>query len=258
MRESFSFARFARLFIKHTAEHYRAYLMAMSVLVGFLVLCGVFLFFVIPFAPDPGFQTASYAIVMLVAGGLFTSTVFADYGDNRTAIPALTLPATSFEKFLVGWVWSYPIFLLLYTGIYYLALVGLSSFRHWDEGQRFMYFTLRQPQLIVILVLFTELHALALFGAIYFRKLQFIRTGFVFFVALALAMIFNTLLLRAITGAAVEKAALPYTNLNFYIAHKYYSIDTGDNGSLLVQGVFLLSAISMWVAAYYRLKEKRV
>ena len=183
MRESFSFARFARLFIKHTAEHYRTYLMAMSVLVGFLVLCGVFLFFVIPFTPDPGFQTASYAIVMLVAGGLFTSTVFADYGDNRTAIPALTLPATSFEKFLVGWVWSYPIFLLLYTGIYYLALVGLSSFRHWDEGQRFMYFTLRQPQLIVILVLFTELHALALFGAIYFRKLQFIRTGFVFFVA---------------------------------------------------------------------------
>src|ERR1700728_3681303 len=85
MRESFSFARFARLFIKHTAEHYRTYLMAMSVLVGFLVLCGVFLFFVIPFAPDPGFQTASYAIVMLVAGGLFTSTVFADYGDNRTA-----------------------------------------------------------------------------------------------------------------------------------------------------------------------------
>jgi energy-converting hydrogenase Eha subunit G len=77
-------------------------------------------------------------------------------------------------------------------------------------------------------------------------------------VALALAIILNTVLLRAFTGAAVEKAALPFTNLNFYIANKYYSLDTGDKGSLLIQGIFLLSAISMWVAAYYRLKEKRV
>jgi hypothetical protein len=259
MREVFSFRRFGRLFIKHTVEHFRTYLMSMGVLIGFLILCGLFFFFVVAaFFPDTGFQEASFSLVMLVAGALFTSTVFTDYGDKNKAIPALTLPATTLEKFLVGWLWSYPIFLLVYTGLFYLALWGLGLFRHWNGGQHFIYFSLRDPELKSALVLFTEVHALALFGAIYFRKLQFIRTGFAIFLALTVAIILNTELLRTLTGAAVEKAEIPFTYLNFHKGQKFYQIDIADKETFLVQGVLLASAFSMWIAAYFRLKEKQV
>lgn len=258
MHETFSFSRFARLFVKHTAEHYRTYLMAMAVLTGFLVLSGSFLFLVDPDFPDPGFQEASYAIVLFVAGGLFASGIFTDYGDKNRAIPALTLPATTFEKFLVGWLWSYPIFLLVYTGVFYLALFGLSHIHHSVVRGHFIYFTMWQPEVSVMLTIFTELHALALFGAIFFKKLHFIRTGFAFFIAFAVVLLLNTLLLKILTGVQVVKAAIPFGYLNLFVGDRFYSINTGDRGWLPIRGLILVVAVLTWVAAYYRLKEKRV
>ncbi|MBS1532990.1 MAG: hypothetical protein JSU01_22005, partial [Bacteroidetes bacterium] len=104
MNNFFNFRRFSRLFVKHTAEHYRTYLMSAAVLAGVLLLGGSFLFFIVPDLPDAGLQTAIFVVVLLVAGTLFTSTVFSDFGDKHKAIPALALPATAFEKFLVGWI----------------------------------------------------------------------------------------------------------------------------------------------------------
>ena len=170
MNELFSFRRFARLFVKHTAEHYRVYLMSVGVLAGVLILSGFFLFIVAPDASDVGFQTGSYAILMFIAGGIFASTVFTDYGEKDKAIPALTLPATTFEKFLVGWLYSYPIFLVVYTAVFYLAVLGLVSMRHWAAGQQFSFFSVGQVELRIFWVLFTEIHSIALFGAIFFRK----------------------------------------------------------------------------------------
>src|SRR5437868_12091396 len=106
MSNFFSLQRFSRLFIKHTAEHYRIYLMSVAVLAGVILLGGSFLFFVIPEPPDPGLQTAIFIILMLMAGTMFTSTVFSDFGNKNKAMAALTLPATAFEKFLVGWIYS--------------------------------------------------------------------------------------------------------------------------------------------------------
>jgi hypothetical protein len=258
MNEVFSFRRFARLFVKHTAEHYRAYLMSVGVLAGVLILSGVFLFIVVPDAPDRGFQSGSYVIVMFIAGGIFASTVFSDYGEKNKAIPALTLPATTLEKFLVGWLYSYPIFLIIYTAVFYLALLALFYMRHWSAGQQFGFFSIGQEELRVFWVLFTEVHSIALFGAIFFRKLQFIKTGFSFFVSLMIVLLCNSLFLKIITGAKVEKLAIPFGNFNFYKGAGYYSIGIGHESSVFILLLMLAVAVLGWVAAYYRLKEKQV
>jgi hypothetical protein len=258
MNEFFSFRRFLRLFVKHSSEHYRAYLMSVGVLAGVLVLCGAFLIFITPEALDPGFQTAAYVVLLFISGGIFTSTVFTEYGEKNKAVPALTLPATAFEKFLVGWLYSYPIFLVVYTCIFYLALLGLSSLRQMPAGRHFIVFSIVQPDIPVFWVMFTVIHSLALFGAIFFRKLQFIKTGFTFFISLAVVVLCNSLFLKVITGVDVEKMAIPFGFLNFYIGNKYYSIGTGNEVSVLILVLLMAVAASTWVAAYYRLKEKQV
>ncbi|HEV3411172.1 MAG TPA: hypothetical protein VG101_01785 [Puia sp.] len=258
MNEFFSFRRFARLFVKHTAEHYRVYLMSVGVLAGVLILSGVFLFIVVPDAPDTGFQTASFVIVLFVAGGIFASTVFSDYGEKNKAIPALTLPATVFEKFLVGWLYSYPIFLVVYTAVYYLALLALAGMRHLSAGQQFAFFSIDQEDMLVLWVLFTEVHAIALFGAIFFRKLQFVKTGFSFFVSLMVVLLGNSLFLKIITGAKVEKLSIPFGHFNFYKGEGYYSIGIGHESSVFILWLMLAVAVLGWIATYYRLKEKQV
>jgi hypothetical protein len=259
MNEVFSFRRFRRLFVKHTIEHYRTYLMSVAVLVGVLILGGSFIFYMMSYPPDLGFQTAMFGILLLLAGTLFTSTVFSDYGDKNKAIPALTLPATALEKFLVGWLYSFPIFLVVYIGAFYLALLGLSSGRHWGAGQHFYPLNLRQSGMTLVFVFYSVLHALSLFGAVFFKKLHFIKTGFAFFIALGATILFNTLLLKIITGLGVVVLALPFGFLGFTVHHHYYSISLNDPGTgMMIKYVWMLATLLMWIAAYFRLKEKQV
>ncbi|MBS1528581.1 MAG: hypothetical protein JST19_23245, partial [Bacteroidetes bacterium] len=227
-------------------------------LAGVLLLGGAFLFFIIPDPPDTGLQTAMYVVVMLVAGTLFTSTVFSDFGHKSKAIPALTLPATAFEKFLVGWVYSYVIFLLLYTCAFYAALIGLGSFKHWNVNQHFSIFSLRQNGSYMVLIIYSMLHAIALFGAIFFNKLHFIKAGFTFLTGYAFLMLVNTFFVKIITGLHLVKFAIPFGFLNFYAGDKYYSLVVKGAPSLAAVVVISLSAVLIWVAAYFRLKEKQV
>jgi hypothetical protein len=254
----FSLKRFLRLFVKQTAEHYRTYLMAAGVLAGVMLLGGSFLFFIIPEPPDTGLQTAIFIILMLTAGTIFTSTVFDDYGDKSKAITSVTLPATAFEKFMIGWLYSYPAFMIVYASVFYLVLLGLASTKHWPAGQHFNLLSLRQDVMPVILVIYSILHAVSIFGAILFKKLHFIKTGFAFFIGYGIIMICNTLFLKAITGLDVIKLAMPYGYLNFDAGKKYYSIAAAGPASLGVLITLILVAVLIWVAAYFKLKEKQV
>lgn len=258
MNNFFSLARFIRLFTKQTAEHYRTYLMATAVLAGVMLLGGSFLFFIIPEPPDTGLQTACFVILMLVSGTIFTSTVFADYGDKNKAVASLSLPATAFEKFLVGWLYSYPVFVFIYTSVFYAVLLGLGSTRHWGPGQHLEVLSFNQEMLPMVMVLYTLLHAIGIFGAVFFNKLHFIKTGFAFFIGYALVMICNTLLLKALTGINVVKLAMPYGYLNFQQGTKFYSLATKTPGPVGIMAVVYIVALLIWVAAYFRLKEKQV
>lgn len=258
MNSFFNIKRFSRLFIKHTAEHYRVYLMSVGVLAGVILLGGSFLFFVIPEPPDTGLQTAMFVVLMLIAGTLFTSTVFSDFGDKGKAIPALTLPATQFEKFFIGWLYSYPIFLLVYSAVFYLGLIGLGNAGHWGANQHFVLFSPWQSGFYTVLIIYSLLHAMALYGAIFFNKLHFIKTGFAFFIAYGFLAIVNTTFLRAITGLYVDKFAMPFGFLNFNIGDKYYTVAVNGVPSSSVVLILSASAVLIWLAAYFRLKEKRV
>jgi hypothetical protein len=258
MNNFFNLQRFCRLFVKHTTEHYRIYLMSIAVLGGVILLGGAFLFFVIPEPPDPGLQTAIFVILMLIAGTIFTSTVFSDFGDKNKAMAALTLPATAFEKFLVGWIYSYPVFLVIYSAVFYLGLIGLESARHWGPNQHFILFSIPQSGFYTVLTIYSFLHAFAFFGAIFFNKLHFIKTGFSFFIGYVVILIFNTLFLKVLVGLDVIKAAMPFGYLNFTVGDKYYSIITKTVPPTAIWIVLFISAVLIWVAAYFRLKEKQV
>jgi len=256
MNNIFNINRFWRLFIKHTAEHYRAYLMSAAVLGGVMLLGGAFIIYMIPGPLDAGFQSVLFVSLMLIGGTLFTSTVFADMGDKRRAIPTLTLPASQFEKFLVGWIYSFPIFLVFYTTIFYVVLLGLISMKHWPH-HRTEVLSVFQNRVYIMLVVYSVLHAITLYGAVLFDKLHFIKSAFSFFVSYGVLILLNTLFLRAIIGRDIM-AAIPYGFLNFQERDKYYSIDVTYASINWVLWILIGVAILFWAIAYLRLKEKQV
>ncbi len=256
MNNFFSFPRFSRLLIKHSIEHFRTYLMSVSVLAGVMIVGGAFIVYLMDEPMDAGFQTALFMLLMPIAGCIFTSTVFSDLGDKRKAIPSLTLPASTFEKFLVAWLYSFPLFLVIYTLMFYGVLLVLVHVRHWP-GVSIEVFSVFQERFLILFLIFSLLHAISLYGAITFDKLHFIKTGFCFFISVLLLILSNTFFLGSLVGREVF-LALPFGYLDFAEKGAYYSVSLSNVQFRWVMIVLCIAVVMIWTAAYYRFREKQV
>jgi len=256
MSNTFNIHRFLRLFVKHTAEHYKIYLMSVAVLIGVLMLGGGFLTYIVDEPLDIGAQTVIFAAALFLGCAIFTSTIFADYGDNKKAVSSLMLPASPLEKFLVGWVWSYLVFTVVFLASFYLVLYMVTNARHWPHHypQLFNVFVDPAP---TIFIPFTFVHAFTLFGAIHFKRLHFIKTGFVFFATVAGLILVNTFFLQGLFGRTIHPA-VPFTNVSFSQGDKYFDINITQQYSGVILWLIIVVSVFLWVAAYFRLKEKQV
>ncbi|WP_183574937.1 hypothetical protein HDF18_26410 [Mucilaginibacter sp. X5P1] len=256
MNNIFNPGRFGRLFIKHTTEHYKSYLMSLIVLFGVMLLGASFLVYLIHAPIDLGLQTAMFTSIMLLAGTIFTSTVFADFAENKKAISSLTLPASHFEKYLVAWLYSFVIFLICYLTCFYLVDWLAINARHYP-GQQIVMINVFNRYIILCFLMFAFLHAVALWGAIFYNKLHFVKTAFAFFIGIALLTLINKFLLSYLLHKDVLMAP-PFGALRIMEHNRELSLFIAENDGGFV--IWLLGALALifWAAAYYRLKEKQV
>lgn len=258
MSNSFNFRRFSLLFKKHTVENYRTYLLAIivyacivAILLGLNTSMGKY-----PLRMSN--QIITFFCLMFFSGTIFTSNIFINLSNKRKAVSTLTLPASTFEKFLVGWVYSYLIFQIVFTAVFYAVLWGYWRFNP-DDTQHMMNIFSVKEQLYLLYIYYAFLHGVALYGAMYFKKAHFIQTAFTFFGIILLICLFNSIVLKAIIPVEHLNVNLPFFGITFIIDENYYRI-----GSLYftthvwVNMIFVLSAFIMWTATYFRLKEKQI
>jgi hypothetical protein len=255
MNNIFNAKRFGHLFIKHTAEHFKTYLMSLAVLVGVLVLGASFLA-LIPGAIDRGMQSVMFVFVLLAAGTLFTSNIFADLGEPKRAIDTLMLPASHFEKFLVAWVYSFVIYCVVFTGLFYLILFGLLNFKHIPNQHTDVFNIFSEPAAPLFLI-FAFLHSISFYGAVFFNKLHFIKTAFCFFVILAFVIFFNTVFIQALIGQQI-RAAIPFGRIEVLAINNYVGVGSDDKSVSAVNYYIIVISCLFWAATYFRLKEKQV
>ena len=256
MKKTFSMNRFGRLFKKHTNEHYRNYLMSLAVLVGVMILGGSFLVYMVDVQLDKNLQTFLFFTILLLAGTIFTSSVFADLGDRRKAIVWLTLPASHFEKYMVVWIYSFLIFIIAYTLIFYMAIFYAIQIQQ-VHGHPQVVLNVFDKQILPMYMVYAFLHAIIFFGAVYFEKLHFIKTGFAFFMIIGLLIIINKVLLGALLGRTVETTP-PLGDVRFVDSNQMVDIKIGSQHSPYILYLLIILTFVFWFAAYFRLKEKQV
>ena len=255
MNQTFNLNRFTNLFVKHTVDNYKTYLMSFFVLVGLMIISIGFLVFMNKQPLAVVKQGALFSFFLLVAGSIFTSIIFADLGDKKKAISILTLPASHFEKFLVGWTWSYIIFQLLYIPMFYLSVMVIN--------QLFQHEVSDKPELMSLfladhyLVFFAVLHAIVLWASIYFETYHFIKVAFSFFISYFLLIYLNFKFLMLLITQYIE-SAMPFTTVNIHENGKYFHLRMPDDEIKYTLMIFLVFAVILWVGAFYRLKEKEV
>ncbi|MGI4833537.1 MAG: hypothetical protein ACRYFK_08765 [Janthinobacterium lividum] len=252
MNQYFNLARFGRLLRKHAAEHAPAYALSSIVLLGGLLAVLGFLSYVGGGPPSQSGQAALFTLGLVAAGSFFASTALAEYSQGSRAALALTLPAAHLEKYLVAWLFSVPGMLLVFTAAFYLAdWLVLAASGHPDKLANL--FTNRE-WLLTTLLAFLVLHAVALWGCIFFRRQPFIRTGFLLF---ALVVVVGFLNYQALS-------LLLATKLNFVLPLTHVRLPAGATLSLpesqerWLGWVPVALVLLLWPAAYARLTEQQL
>lgn len=265
MSQSFNLSRFGRLFSKHTAEHFGGYLMATAVLLGGIGLVLGFVAYMStgPFFPD--MQAVIFVMGLLAAGAFFTSTVFAPFGDKRQATAALMLPASHWEKYLVGWLYAVPLFLATYVGCFFLmdAIVLQIDSVFSPEAPLVQLFS-NESHLYFSLPVYAVVSSVFLWGSIFFTKQHFVRTAFGLLVGAVVLSLVNFQVMKAMLGNTLYKltSAVPFSGITFRTGNAAYSEyhavslpSTHNSWFLLVPLAIVLLA---WAAAYLRVTEKQV
>lgn len=272
MNNTFNLNRFLLLFKKHAVEHAKTYLLSTAVLAGILTMVLGFICYGNEGRLDIGAQADIFIFLFLASGSIFTSLCFADLGNKKKATPLLTLPASHLEKYLVTWIYSFIIFQLVFVGLFYLVdgiIISLSTPESYDyptltsNNKLFSLFAFNNgEEPFIAFIIYTLFHALTIWGALFFEKLHFVKTCFVFFVFMILLILINVPLLHLIIGIKTLND-MPFTSLSFNETDGHHLTllkNINASAGMYIIGMVILAivVVLIWVSAFFRLKEKEI
>lgn len=257
MNNIFNIRRFFGLLNKQTKDNYKTYLMSVAVLIGLLAITMGIGVAVNRGELSEGTQEGFYATFVILAGTIFTSMIFADLGDKKKAIPALTLPVSHLEKFIVGWLYSFVIFLIVFTlsfCVIDLVIINIAN-SYLSVNNTFMSPDFYNDHLNMLLVGFTFLHAVTLLGAIFFEKLHFIKSIFCLFVFILLIWLLDQPIANVVFGQG-DLRAIPFVGVAVQSNQNQMLIAV--EGNSIIYWTLVAVTFSLWTAAFFKLKEKQV
>ncbi|WP_299701980.1 hypothetical protein [uncultured Pontibacter sp.] len=257
MKNHFSLRRFGLLFRKHSVEHYKSYLMSLIVLVGIMALVMGYVAYSAG-KLDTTLQELFFMLFLVGAGTMFTSTVFSDLGDQKRAIAFLTLPASLLEKYLVAWIYSFLIYVLLYVPAFYLVVTMIINIggRGTEEAELLKLFG-PKGNFDSLIIMYAFLHAVSLVGAVFFRKVHFIKTIFILFLGFFAVIVLNKLLLQTMLGHD-NLSAIPLSGATIIEDGQGYKLGVPEADSSFTWIVSIGFILIIWAASYFKLKEKQV
>lgn len=250
MSQHFNLARFGRLLRKHATEYLPAYAMGAAVLLGgLLLLLGFFTY--VPHRPlNENEQGILFMLALLGAGSFFASLAFGQFGAGRQAALALTLPASQFEKYLLAWLVSLPVFVVVFTANFYLADWLVMHLISPVSGPLLGLAGKPVPGLRLLLAL----HGLALWGSICFPRLAFVKTALLGLGGALLLGIVNFQVLNSWLGGHLGMA-IPFGAASVLGAGPLWLAPAQERWLVLLP---LALAGLLWAAAYARLTEKQI
>lgn len=252
--------RFLRLLSKQTKENYKTYLLSLAVMVGILSL----LMGMVTYANHGSLQTkvqAAFFVNFLVfSGAIFTSMIFADLGDKKKAIPVLTLPVSNFERFLVGWIYSFVIFQLVFTTSFFaidFILITLGNTNPVIKNEMVVLWS-EQSEILMAYEIFVVIHAIMLLGAIFFEKLHFIKTAFFLFIFVIALILISQPFTRMLFADVEHIKAVPFIGVNVQDNVHDLMVNPDRSANMITAFMAVAVTLLLWTAAFFKLKEKQV
>lgn len=258
MNRHFNLSRFGRLLRRHTAEHLRSYLMSTAVLLGGILVVLSTLTYLTHRPLGGEIQMVLFMFFLLGAGAVFTSSVFAAVGDQRQAAPALLLPASHLEKYLVVWLYSLPGFLVVFTAAFLAIDALVLQVANNGLPHPLLDLTSTVRPAATAIISYALLHAVALWGAIYFERLHIVKTAFAFFGLVVVVLLVNFQMLKTLLVSDIG-LTIPFGGVQVSANGQQFALDLPDSQTQLLLVLLPLGlAALLWLGSYARLTEKQL
>ncbi len=198
-----------------------------------------------------------FSFFILFGGFIYTAQIFKDLNTTGNSYFFLTLPSSNFEKLLASLIISSLGFSLLYTGTF-LIYVGVANEIHsLVHGTDFVYLDFENSHLLKSLQSYWVCQSIFLLGAIAFKSKNFIKTIVSAFLIVLVGFIIVSLL-----GAIFVYPAYTDDQLSMESIFKAYKHglekDWDDITTVINWATLYLLAPVLWVAAYFKLKEREI
>ena len=205
---------------------------------------------------DPGdgqYYVVYYVLLTLTGGFVFTVRSLSQLATDEGRQTFLTLPASDTEKWLATYLYTGPLFFIVFSVVYWLVTVVTSLLLGaigWAAPAPFDLFTANTLEHGAVYL--ATVHPTALFGAIAFNRRPQLKT-----IGLVVAAVFATV---AVTALAVR------TVFHDHFTGFFTQVDPGANLNVNVDPieqpywwvVLAVLALLMLAASYFRFHEKEV
>ncbi|MDF9794961.1 hypothetical protein OKW21_000224 [Catalinimonas alkaloidigena] len=257
MNQTLNISRIGLLLKLHLTENGRSFLMAISLSVGvMLVLMSPILF-------TNGYNdllfilhgTALFAVML--GSSLFSSSAFNTYNNASQGIPAIMLPASRLEKFLVVWLINLLFIGSMAVSFYFLHHWIIEAANQDIAEDRRQYNSIPTEVIRFFGFFYFILQSSCFLGSIYFSKQALLKTLGILTGTVIIAFVFNLILAYQFTGNPSRVTTFPFIFWEVIMDRRYVvTFPLSTQKQIYVFLSFLVVAI--WGTTYVRLKEKEI
>ncbi len=252
--KSFSFKRILLLMQKTLYEN------AKSVIIGLTTVFGLFSFILFMSALNNGGNSwnnldAFYTPGLFIAGLFIAGSAFSNFRNKEKTLSYLMLPASSLEKFISEWLLTTFVFIIVYTGIFYIfnfLLLSVGNIFGFDVN----IINIFNPDLLFDnLPKFFIFQSLFLAGAATFKKSPFFKTVFVGFLFMIFITIYLSVLAYFLKGT-FETFSFNNNGMNMSgqeLSYNYENHWITETAKIMY---YYITAPAFWLYTYFKLKEK--
>lgn len=194
----FDITRLKHLFIRQLSFNYKVLLIATGSVVGLLLFIGTMM---LVFSHRTIDQPVFLGLVMpyfFIGGYVFTSIIFSELNSSHRGYLYLTLPATSLEKLFSAWIFSsvgYILFISIVLYIINFYYISVASFLSFKTVPLFNVF---DSKVLKMFGVYLVTQSVFFLGAIYFRRVNFLKTLLALFVVVVFIGIFTNVFFRIV------------------------------------------------------------
>jgi hypothetical protein len=284
MSELINFKRLTAVLGKNWFEYRKTYFLFFLSVAIFLAGWFIFVLVVIGnrFSMSPMDQSSLYFIGLYISGCLSGSFLYQDYTTKPRTQNFLTLPASAFEKLSSILFYGVLIFFIVYNLIYFVTdwaavkIAGKIFSPAWQQSrgiaEPYMRFEVANPMSLNaersifyagdnldLLAAFFPIQSCFILGALYFSKNSIVKTIIFVF---ALLFAFLTLETRILLPS------MPMGTMEAKVFSAYIIPDADGNEMIVAHPAWIRDAVAfaarflfapaIWVACYFRIKEKQI